>query len=66
MQGKISREDIAELCAVLFDSTAAADTTFEIKSTVPFSQPYEADPSQPPRDWQVCHPTFLGSRAQAA
>lgn len=55
MQGKISREEIADLCAALLESPAVADTTFEIKSTVPFSQPFEVDPSQPlpPRDWQV-------------
>ena len=55
LQGKISREDIADLCAALLDTPAACDTTFEIKSTVPFSQPFEVDPSRPlpPRNWQA-------------
>ena len=55
MQGKISREDIADLCAALLETPAACDTTFEIKSTVPFSQPFEVDPSRPlpPRNWQA-------------
>ncbi len=34
LQGKISREDIAELCVELLSTPAALDTTFEIKSTV--------------------------------
>ena len=55
MQGKISRQDIADLCAALPETPAACDTTFEIKSTVPFSQPFEVDPSRPlpPRNWQA-------------
>ncbi len=52
-QGKISREEIAELCVELLDLPVAADTTFEIKSTVPFSTPFSVDPANlpPPRDW---------------
>ena len=55
MQGKISREDIADLCAALLELPAATDTTFEVKSTVPFSQPFEVDPARPlpPRNWQA-------------
>ena len=55
-QGKISREDIADLCAALLETPVACDTTFEIKSTVPFSQPFEVDPLRPlpPRNWQAC------------
>lgn len=53
VQGKISRQDIAQLCVELLSRPEATDTTFEIKSTVPFSQPYEADPHSPARDWQV-------------
>ena len=52
-QGKISRQDVAELCVKLLSLPEALDTTFEIKSTVPFSQPYEADANSTPRDWQV-------------
>lgn len=47
------REEVAELCVALLEEPAALNTTFEIKSTVPFSQPFEVDPSQPKqqRDW---------------
>lgn len=52
-QGKISRDDVAELCVDLLSIPAAVGTTFEIKSTVPFSQPWteEDKAAQPPRDW---------------
>jgi hypothetical protein len=44
LKGKISREDVAELCVALLEQPAARDTTFEVGSTVPFSQPWsEAD-----------------------
>ncbi|MEW5307468.1 MAG: hypothetical protein WDW36_009863 [Sanguina aurantia] len=52
IKGKIARQEVAELCAVLLSNTAAADTTFEIKSTVPFSQPWQMD-SPPARDWSA-------------
>ncbi len=55
MQGKLSRQDMAELCVELLSQKSALDTTFEVKSTVPFSQPFKVDPQSPPdsRDWQV-------------
>ncbi len=34
-------QDIAELCVALLGQPAATDTTFEVGSTVPFSQPWE-------------------------
>ncbi|KAG6557217.1 hypothetical protein Mapa_001144 [Marchantia paleacea] len=46
--GKVGREEIARICIAALDSPAATDTTFEVKSTVPFSQPFEIDPSNPP------------------
>lgn len=54
-QGKISRQDVAELCAQLLSLPDALDTTFEIKSTVPFAQPYKPDSHTyiNQRDWQV-------------
>ena len=52
-QGKIAREDIAQLAVALLESPEAADTTFEVKSTQPFPEPYKADPSAPSRDWRV-------------
>jgi hypothetical protein len=44
---------VAELLVALLDEPAATDTTFEVKSTVPFSQPWTVDPASPPtaRDW---------------
>ena len=55
MQGKLSRQDVAELCVELLSQKPALDKTFEVKSTVPFSQPFKVDPQSPPhpRDWQV-------------
>jgi len=52
-QGKISRDDVAQLCTDLLSIPAATGTTFEIKSTVPFSQPWgpEDAAQQPARDW---------------
>lgn len=52
-QGKIARQDIAQLCAALLEAPSAADTTFEVKTTQPFPEPFVADESTPARDWQV-------------
>jgi hypothetical protein len=41
IKGKVSRDDVAELCIALLGLPQATDTTFEIKSTVPFSTPWE-------------------------
>ncbi|KAL4444961.1 hypothetical protein ABPG77_004011 [Micractinium sp. CCAP 211/92] len=51
LKGKVSREDIADLCVALLGQPAATDTTFEVGSTVPFSQPWEGGSSAQPRDW---------------
>ncbi|KAG2445042.1 hypothetical protein HYH02_008910 [Chlamydomonas schloesseri] len=52
VKGKISREDVADLCVALLGCPAATNTTFEVKSTVPFSQPWTGpEPSAPRRDW---------------
>lgn len=53
VRGKVSREDVAELCVQLLSQPAGLDTTFEVASTVPFSQPWTVDPASPPapRDW---------------
>lgn len=51
MQGKISREDVADLCVSLLDLPSAVGTTFEIKSTIPFSQPWEGTTAAAARDW---------------
>jgi len=53
LKGKISRDDVAELCVSLLDCPGGADVSFEIKSTVPFSQPWTEEDSQGAkgRDW---------------
>ncbi|GMH41686.1 hypothetical protein BSKO_09596 [Bryopsis sp. KO-2023] len=49
--GKISREEIAEFCVELLSQSAPTDTTFEVKSTIPFSQPFEPKEAPEARDW---------------
>ncbi|XP_042398454.1 protein HIGH CHLOROPHYLL FLUORESCENCE PHENOTYPE 173, chloroplastic-like [Zingiber officinale] len=48
--GKISREEIARICIAALGSQYACGKTFEVKSTVPFSEPYVIDPENPPPD----------------
>jgi hypothetical protein len=45
LQGKIGRDDVADLCVHLLSSKAARDCTFEVKSTVPFAQPWQGAPA---------------------
>lgn len=49
IKGKISREEVADLAVALLDMPEATNTTFEIKSTVPFSQPFEVPPGGAPQ-----------------
>jgi len=51
----IRREEIASLCIALLEEPSAVYTTFEIRSTVPFSQPFIADSqaTQQVRDWST-------------
>jgi hypothetical protein len=51
IKGKISREEVADLCVSLLKLPSAVGTTFEIKSTVPFSQPWAPEEAAAPRDW---------------
>ncbi|CAN6272060.1 unnamed protein product [Urochloa humidicola] len=53
--GKISREEVALICVAALASPNAVGKTFEVKSTVPFSEPYMIDPSNPPpeKDYEV-------------
>ncbi|GLI71468.1 hypothetical protein VaNZ11_016695 [Volvox africanus] len=54
IKGKISREDVADLCVALLSCPTVADITFEVSSRVPFSQAWALpDPARPPppRDW---------------
>ncbi|XP_050223646.1 protein HIGH CHLOROPHYLL FLUORESCENCE PHENOTYPE 173, chloroplastic [Mercurialis annua] len=46
--GKISREEIARICVAALESPFALDKTFEVKSVVPFSEPFTVDPKNPP------------------
>lgn len=45
LQGKIGRSDLASLCVHLLESSAATDRTFEVRSTVPFSEPWTEEQS---------------------
>ncbi|KAJ1691018.1 hypothetical protein LUZ63_015173 [Rhynchospora breviuscula] len=53
--GKVSREEIARICIATLDSPYACDKTFEVKSTVPFSEPFVVDPTNPPpeKDYEI-------------
>ncbi|KAG0499321.1 hypothetical protein HPP92_003619 [Vanilla planifolia] len=46
--GKVSREEVARICIAALESPYACDKTFEVKSTVPFSEPFTVDPANPP------------------
>ncbi|KAJ7537830.1 hypothetical protein O6H91_11G023700 [Diphasiastrum complanatum] len=52
--GKISREEVARICVAALESPAACDITFEVKSVIPFSQPFTVDSNNPPpeRDYE--------------
>lgn len=39
------------MCVALLDLPEATGTTFEIKSTIPFSQPWEVQEAPATRDW---------------
>lgn len=46
--GKVSREDIAEICVAALELPSACDKTFEVKSTLAFSEVFKVDPENPP------------------
>ncbi|XP_065877967.1 protein HIGH CHLOROPHYLL FLUORESCENCE PHENOTYPE 173, chloroplastic isoform X2 [Euphorbia lathyris] len=46
--GKISREEVARICIAALESPYACDKTFEVKSVIPFSEPFTVDPENPP------------------
>ncbi|CAM6112190.1 unnamed protein product [Calypogeia fissa] len=46
--GKIAREEVARSVVAVLNSPAAVDTTFEVKSTVRFSELFTVDPNNPP------------------
>ncbi|XP_010529213.1 PREDICTED: uncharacterized protein LOC104806167 isoform X2 [Tarenaya hassleriana] len=53
--GKVSREEVALICIAALDSPYALDKTFEVKSTIPFSEPFTVDLENPPpeKDYDV-------------
>ncbi|MED6196389.1 hypothetical protein PIB30_046924 [Stylosanthes scabra] len=53
--GKISREEVALMCVAALESPSALDKTFEVKSVVPFSEPFTVDPANPPpeKDYEI-------------
>lgn len=58
--GKISREEVALICIAALESPYACDKTFEVKSVIPFSEPFTVDPSNPPpeKDYNVYFKTL--------
>ncbi|AET04303.1 protein HIGH CHLOROPHYLL FLUORESCENCE PHENOTYPE 173, chloroplastic isoform X2 [Medicago truncatula] len=48
--GKISREEVARMCVAALESPYACDKTFEVKSVIPFSEPFTVDPENPPSE----------------
>ncbi|KAJ0977375.1 hypothetical protein J5N97_012849 [Dioscorea zingiberensis] len=58
--GKISREEVALICIAALESPYACQKTFEVKSTIPFSETYTVDPSNPPpqKDYNVYFQTL--------
>ncbi|XP_022723877.1 uncharacterized protein LOC111280717 [Durio zibethinus] len=60
MMGKISREEIARICIAALESPYAFDKTFEVKSVVPFSEPFTVDPENPPpkKDYNIYFKTL--------
>ncbi|ONI10760.1 hypothetical protein PRUPE_4G066900 [Prunus persica] len=58
--GKISREEVAQICVAALESHYASGKTFEVKSVVPFSEPFTVDPQNPPpeKDYNVYFKTL--------
>ncbi|KAL9233981.1 hypothetical protein vseg_008909 [Gypsophila vaccaria] len=58
--GKISREEVARICVAALASPHARDKTFEVKSVIPFSEPFTIDPENPPpeKDYDVYFKTL--------
>ncbi|KAL3643540.1 hypothetical protein CASFOL_014355 [Castilleja foliolosa] len=58
--GKISREEVAQICIAALESPYACDKTFEVKSVIPFSEPYTVDPENPPpeKDYNIYFKTL--------
>ncbi|BFG24759.1 hypothetical protein CerSpe_110330 [Prunus speciosa] len=60
IMGKISREEVAQICVAALGSPYASGKTFEVKSVLPFSEPFTVDPQNPPpeKDYNVYFKTL--------
>ncbi|XP_058095521.1 protein HIGH CHLOROPHYLL FLUORESCENCE PHENOTYPE 173, chloroplastic [Magnolia sinica] len=58
--GKISREEVARICIAALESPYARNKTFEVKSVIPFSEPFTVDPENPPpeKDYDIYFKTL--------
>ncbi|XP_077227156.1 NAD(P)-binding Rossmann-fold superfamily protein [Tasmannia lanceolata] len=58
--GKISREEVARICVAALESPYARDKTFEVKSVIPFSEPFTVDRENPPpeKDYNIYFKTL--------
>jgi hypothetical protein len=56
IKGKISRDDVAAIMVEALEK-GKPNVTFEVKSTIPFSQPWEGPEEEVTRDW----PAFFGA-----
>ncbi|KAL5555753.1 hypothetical protein UlMin_037989 [Ulmus minor] len=53
--GKISRKEVACICIAALASPYALDKTFDVKSVIPFSEPFTVDPENlpPEKDYNI-------------
>ncbi|KAK2642522.1 hypothetical protein Ddye_024285 [Dipteronia dyeriana] len=60
IMGKVSRDEVALICVAALESPYACDKTFEVKSTIPFSEPFTVDPDNPPpeKDYDIYFKTL--------
>ncbi|XP_050368120.1 protein HIGH CHLOROPHYLL FLUORESCENCE PHENOTYPE 173, chloroplastic [Argentina anserina] len=58
--GKISREEVAQICVATLENPYANGKTFEVKSVIPFSEPFTVDPENPPpeKDYDIYFKTL--------
>ncbi|EXC10939.1 hypothetical protein L484_004838 [Morus notabilis] len=60
--GKVSREEIALICIAALESPYALDKTFEVKSVIPFNEPFTVDLENPPpeKDYNIYFKNLKG------
>ncbi|KAF9590806.1 hypothetical protein IFM89_038398 [Coptis chinensis] len=58
--GKISREEVARICVAALESPYALNKTFEVKSVIPYSEPFTVDPENlpPEKDYDTYFKTL--------